>query len=52
MKKIHKFYRGLKAGDQFRLCTGEKVNFSESDAYRWVRVSCAKCLKLKRLRSR
>ena len=49
MKKTHKFVRNLLQGDQFRLCTGEKVNFSESDAYRWKRVTCARCKGLRRL---
>ncbi len=44
---IHKFYRGLKAGDQFRICDDKKCNMAENVVYRWKgrrKVSCKKCL--------
>lgn len=43
---IHKFYRGLKAGDQFRICDDKKCNYAENVAYRWKGrrpVTCKKC---------
>lgn len=47
-KPIHKYYRDLKKGDQYILCSKKKANFSEHVSYTWARVSCAKCLKLKK----
>lgn len=44
-KLIHKFKRDLKSGDQFQLCTGEKINFAENASYLWRKVTCDKCKK-------
>lgn len=43
MKVMHKFYRKIISGAQFRVCDNKRCDFAENVSYQWKKVSCAKC---------
>lgn len=40
---MHKFYRQLKTGKQFRICDDKQCDFAENVTYRWKKVKCKRC---------
>lgn len=47
---IHKFCRKLKGLAQFRFCDFRRCDMAENVAYRWSKVTCKKCLKLRKVK--
>jgi hypothetical protein len=49
-RPTHKMVRRMTSSSEFYLCTLKRADFAENLAYHWSKVSCSKCLALRKVK--